>query len=59
MGAHNKCRKTVLFYKEFITEVTKEVIASKQEVEIEEIFGIIEDTLRYLEDNEFKEYNTN
>ena len=46
--------------KEFMTELLKEIIENKdREVEIEEIFEIIEDILRYLDGKEEEEYKTN
>ena len=55
-----KYRKTNTFRKKFVINLLKEMIASKdQEVIVNEIFKMIEDILRYLEDEEDKDYETN
>ena len=55
-----KCTDTKKMRKEFVTELLKEIIENKdREVEIEEIFEMIKDILRYLDDKEEEEYKTN
>ena len=55
-----KCVKTSEFRKDFIPDLTKELLAVRQEkVSMNEIFDMLEDILSFLEDNNENEYETN
>ena len=55
-----KCRETTSLRKDFVTNLLKEMIENQgREVGINEIFEMIEDILRYLENEEDKEYERN
>ena len=46
--------------KEFITELLKEMFQNKdREVDVNKIFEMIKDILRYLEEEDDEEYETN
>ena len=54
-----KYTETMKIRKEFVTELLKEMFENKdREVDVNEIFEMIEDILRYLEEEE-GEYKTN
>ena len=55
-----KCDQTKPMRKEFITNLLKDLFDNKEDaVHFEEIFKMIEDVLRYLENEEEEEFKTN
>ena len=55
-----KCRKTIPIRREFIKTLLKELTAKcLSTIELDEVLSFMEDILRYLEEDESKEYETN
>ena len=54
-----KCSKTIELRKDYIFELTKELLKYRNEqVEVTEIFDIVEDIMVYLENGDAEEYET-
>ena len=52
-----KCKETRHLRVQYVKDLTKEIIKENPlNIEVDEIFSFIEDILRYLENNESKEY---
>ena len=55
-----KFRETKYFRKEYVKELMKKMIKEEpKNINVKEIFEMIEDILRYLENNESNNYETN
>jgi len=55
-----KCDNTVRFRKDFITDMTLEILAIDQnQVSVDEIFSMCEDILNFLESGDHEDYETN
>ena len=55
-----KCKETKYLRKEYIKDLMKEIVKEvPKDISINEIFEMIEDILRYLENDESGEYETN
>jgi len=54
-----KCSKTIELRKDYIFELTKELLKHRNEqVEVTKIFNIVEDIMVYLENRDSEEYKT-